>query len=191
MKVPFLPGWLPVKTCFLSFNPVLPFCQKTAIKKLSKNLSLFWVQNLSFSLFFVEKLENKISNSDLNASIEFRKTTPVSRIVPGLFASTKSESWPIMSDSCENVLWRLFVSWKNACCPNMCQTCLLAIQYFILYFCQISHNSWPGTFFPTVIYTVCAVSLAVSGELSDEAAREDQFKSVRYCILSKKWWLGF
>jgi len=89
---------------------------------------------------------------NLNASIEFRKTTPVSRSVPGLHASTSSESWPIMSDSCENVLWRLFVSWKNACCPNMCQTCLLAI--LICTFCQSSHNSWPGSFFPAHLWFI-------------------------------------
>jgi hypothetical protein len=32
------------------------------------------------------------------------------------------------------------------------------------------------------LYGLCAVSLAGSGELSDEAAREDQFPRIRYLV---------
>ena len=92
-----------------------------------------------------------------------------------------------MSDSCENVLWRLFVSWKNACCPNMCQTCLLATQYFLLYFCQSSHNSWPGSFFSYSFMVYARCLSPVQGSFPTRLHEKINFRASD--ILSKKWWL--
>jgi len=71
---------------------------------------------------------------------------------------------------------------------RVARTCVkpVSLPYlFVLFFVKVPTTADRDVSF-ILIYGLCAVSLAGSGELSDEAAREDQFPRISILYLVEK-----